>query len=225
MKVLIKKSAFVLTIVFFIVSSCKKINQHKPIKVNLYLKNNFSGNPISNAKWIIEQVEESKNYQLNSGKKTLFKDGYTDQNGYAFIEFKRPMSKVYSYYLRMEQYKYPNKIKTNIYDIKLIDKKEQDINILATEERHFYIHLKNENCTGNNDEIYITGGNGEFFHDQIAYINPYLSGCVNMYIDATAYEDNYAYSVTTIKNGVVEEFEKKFTIRKETENDTLIFYY
>jgi len=221
------KTIILIAVLLVTATACKKIKQHKPIIVNFKVLNPVTKNAYKNVRWYIMKVETKKNYLNDDYVFTFFKEGFTDENGEAYIEFKRPMSKKIDYLLYVDQKTLPSNFTANKTVWELKDKTEQDINCFVGEEVNFVLHIKNTNCFDADDKALLSLIQGKYYKKKIFYEESIKLGC---YDYTTPYniemiEDIYPYTIEITRNGQTTTIEDSFTVTKAMEGDTINIFY
>ena len=218
------KTIVLIAVLLVAATGCKKIKQHKPIIVNFKVLNPVTKNAYKNVRWYIMKVETKKNYLNDDYVFTFFKEGYTDENGEAYIEFKRPISKKIDYILYVDQKTLPSNFTANKTVWELKDKTEQDITCFVGEQVNFVLHIKNTNCFDANDEAIYKVENGIYLNKSWGSFFEYkLDSCIEETYGQIKAEDLYPYTLTVTRNGQTTTIKDTFEIKQGM--DTLKWFY
>ena len=209
----IKKIA-ILILILSSVSSCYKMKSFKKVKVNIKVINPVTGAPIPNLKWQI--FESKKDLAVFSSNSHLFMEGFTDQNGEAYIEFKKPMGSKWGYQLSMGVSSYPeswNIDNDKVYNITAY--KSGNVSLIK--------HIKNKNCFDVNDIAIFKVDGGIYTSNTDNSSTFTYNGCFENTYNPTILEDYYPYTLTVTRNGQTTVTRDTFKIQQGM--DTLKWYY
>jgi hypothetical protein len=217
------KHILILSFALISLNSCKKIKQHKPTVVNFEVINPITQQGYPDVYWKITQYE-SQGF-LEPLKETLFMEGYTDENGKARIEFKRPMSKKFKYGLDILDPPVTDGIASEYRWSNLKPKTEQDITCyVGVPVYPVVLHVQNNNCFDSNDNAIIDFKNQESnFFKELRYDDYNIVGCTALDTTLGFITDEYPYTITVTRNGITTTEVKSLKVPPGT--DTLYIYY